>query len=139
MLHERLLEIVARHVELLDKVREGGMDFGDVLKFYAVLHALQIHAQAAADYLLHTCAVLGISTETPISCITHLLNRGFISAEEADVLKRMVRFRNIIVHGYSAVDPDKVAKVIETRGYFRILSIIYKLHSLLKAEGLLDP
>jgi len=136
MLHERLLEIVARHVELLDRVREEGVDFGDVLKFYAVLHALQIHAQAAADYLLHTCAVLGISAETPISCITHLLNRGLISAEETDVLRRMVRFRNIIVHGYSAVDPDKV---IESRGYFRVLSIISRLHSLLKAEGLLDP
>jgi len=59
MLHERLLEIVARYVELLDRVREEEMDFDDVLKFYAVLHALQIHAQAAADYLLHTCAVLG--------------------------------------------------------------------------------
>jgi len=79
---------------------------------------------------------MGISAETPISCITHLLNRGLISAEEADVLRRMVRFRNIIVHGYSAVDPDKV---VESRGYFRVLSIVSKLHSLLKAEGLLDP
>jgi len=51
----------------------------------------------------------------------------------------MVRFRNIIVHGYSAVDSDKVVKVIESRGYFRVLSIISKLHSLLKAEGLLGP
>ncbi|AET33072.1 hypothetical protein [Pyrobaculum ferrireducens] len=53
MLHDRLIEVVAAHVKLLDEAVDRGVALDDVFELYGVLHALQVHAQAAIDYLLH--------------------------------------------------------------------------------------
>ncbi|MDK6028929.1 hypothetical protein QPL79_06095 [Ignisphaera sp. 4213-co] len=60
MLHKRLLEIIAVHTDLLEKIRERKVDWDNILELYSVLHTLQIHAQAIIDYLLHTCAIIGV-------------------------------------------------------------------------------
>ena len=57
MLHNRLLEVIATHTELLDRMRNQGVNWDNVINLYAVLHALQVHAQAIIDYLLQTCAL----------------------------------------------------------------------------------
>ncbi len=135
MLHERLLEAVAEHAGLLDRTR-GRFNPGDVLGLCAVLHALQTHAQATIDYPLHTYAPPGTTMETPLSCVAQLQRRGLILLDKAEMLRRLVR---LAVHGYSAVDPDKVAKMVESRGYHAVLQTIYRLHRRLAEEGLLDP
>ena len=139
MLLERLLETIARHVEILDEARRRGIDWSDTLSFYAILHALQVHAQAVIDYPLHTCSLLGESVETPISCIGRLERRKLLDAESASVLRRLVRFRNIVVHEYSSIDVGRVRRVVEGRGYHRVLEIIHRLHSRLAREGRADP
>ncbi|WP_258870221.1 hypothetical protein [Pyrobaculum aerophilum] len=53
-----LIEIIVAHTELLDRALRSGVNLDDVFELYAVIHALQIHAQASIDYLLYTCAVL---------------------------------------------------------------------------------
>jgi uncharacterized protein YutE (UPF0331/DUF86 family) len=60
MLHKRILELIALHTDLLERIRGEEIKWDDILELYAVLHTLQIHAQAVIDYLLHTCAITGI-------------------------------------------------------------------------------
>lgn len=139
MIHERLLEHISRHIDILDDAMRRGIDWSDILQVYSVLHALQIHAQAIIDYLLHTCATLKIPVETPITCVEELEKKGFLGAHEARDLKRLVRFRNLIVHEYSSIDLERVKKVVYTRGYRRVFEVILKLHERLEKEKLLDP
>ena len=139
MIHERLLEHISRHVDILDNAMRRGIDWSDTLQVYSVLHALQIHAQAIIDYLLHTCATLKIPVETPITCIEELEKKGFVETHEAIGLKRLVRFRNLIVHEYSSIDLERVKNVVYTKGYKRVFKVILKLHERLEKEKLLDP
>ncbi|MEB3778635.1 MAG: DUF86 domain-containing protein [Desulfurococcales archaeon] len=139
MLHRKLLETISSHVELLDSAKRRGIDWSDTLQVYAVLHALQVHAQAVIDYLLHTCAILGISVETPMQCIYMLRQKKILSDDNADQLKRLVRFRNIVVHEYGVIDIDKVKRILENRGYHQAMQIIQNIHQQLQDKQLLDP
>ena len=137
-IHERLLEIIARHVDIIDSFRKRGIDWNDIFHLYAVLHALQIHAQSVIDFLLHTCALLKIPVETPIRCIDELEREGLITRDESDMLRRLVRFRNIVVHGYSQIDVDRVRRVVEEQGYRKVLNIVARLVDKLRQRGILN-
>ena len=139
MLHERLLELIARHVAILDEARRRGIEWSDVLSLYAVLHALQVHAQAVIDYLLHTCAALGETVETPVRCVSRLRDRGLLGGEEAEMFKRLIRFRNIVVHEYASIDVERVKSIVEGEGYRKALEAIHRLHRVLAGMGVLDP
>lgn len=139
MLHNKLIEEVLRHLELLEKIRRRGVNWDDVFELYAVLHALQIHSQSIIDYLLHTCAVVGVRGETPLRCIAGLASAGLLSGEEREALRRLVGFRNIIVHEYGEIDVEKVRQVLEERRYAYVTEIVIKLHKELGARGLIDP
>ena len=139
MLHDRLIETIASHASIVEEAANRGIDWSETLQLYAVLHALQVHAQAVIDYLLHTCSLLGISAETPTRCITELRHRGLMSGDEEDALKHLVRFRNIVVHGYATIDINKVRGIVERKEYWKVTMIIKKLHEELEKRGILDP
>jgi uncharacterized protein YutE (UPF0331/DUF86 family) len=50
-------------------------------------------------------------------------------------MKRVVRFRNILVHEYTSIDIERVKRAIETQGYIRALQIINELQKKLKKVG----
>jgi uncharacterized protein YutE (UPF0331/DUF86 family) len=62
-----------------------------------------------------------------------------IRSEDAEFMKRVVRFRNILVHEYTSIDIERVKRAIETQGYIRALQIINELQKKLEKSGLLDP
>ncbi len=139
MLHERLLELVVSHTQLLDEALRRGIDWSDMLQVYGVLHALQLQAQAAIDYLLHTCALVGVAAETPIRCTEKLKGQGLLKQDEAELLKKVVRFRNVVVHEYAEIDLEKIRVIMEKRLYHKTLETLYKLHNRLVERGLVDP
>ncbi|AFA39196.1 hypothetical protein Pogu_1169 [Pyrobaculum oguniense TE7] len=139
MLLAKLLEIVAAHVELLDEAARRGVDWGDTLSLYAVLHALQVHAQAVIDYLLRTCSLLGASVETPLACVQALQQRGLLEGGEAEMLRRLIRFRNIVVHQYGSIDVERVKRVLEGRGYRDAALVVRRIHERLREKGVEDP
>ncbi|RLG80578.1 MAG: DUF86 domain-containing protein [Thermoprotei archaeon] len=140
MLHEKLLEDIARHVALLNEVADiERIDWSNWQILYAILHALQIHAQATINYLLHTCSRMLCTCETPISCVECLKNNALITDDEADLLKKMIRFRNILVHEYGSIDVERVKNILKERGYVKVLEMVKKIHEVLKTRGLLDP
>ncbi|MDK6028930.1 DUF86 domain-containing protein [Ignisphaera sp. 4213-co] len=81
-----------------------------------------------------------MSSETSIKCVEELKGRGVIRSEDAEFIKRVVRFRNnILVHGYASIDIERVKRVIETRGYAKAFQIIEELHKRLEESKLVDP
>ena len=75
-------------------------------------YTLQIAIQAALDTAAHI--VSGQRLGEPRNnrhLFEILVQRGWIPTELAPILHNMVGFRNILVHGYEAVDPVVVEKV----------------------------
>ena len=77
--------------------------------------------------------------ETPISCVECLKNNALIMDDEANLLKKMIRFRNILVHEYGSIDIERVKNILKERGYVKVLEMVKKIHEVLKTRGLIDP
>jgi len=79
-----------------------------------VEHTLQIAIQAALDAASHIVSDgrLG-EPRTNRELFDLLVAAAWIPRELGDRLRRMVGFRNILVHGYTAVDPAVVRDVVE--------------------------
>ncbi|MEM1598215.1 MAG: HepT-like ribonuclease domain-containing protein [Pyrobaculum sp.] len=54
-------------------------------------------------------------------------------------MRRLVGFRNIIVHEYGEVDVERVRRVVEAGSYVRVAEIVKRLNDELRRRGLLEP
>jgi uncharacterized protein YutE (UPF0331/DUF86 family) len=81
-----------------------------------VEHTLQIAIQAAIDVASHLVSDLRLGEPRTNRELFDLLERGGIVAPAlAATLRRMVGFRNVVVHGYDTVDLGIVRDVVENR------------------------
>jgi uncharacterized protein YutE (UPF0331/DUF86 family) len=75
---------------------------------------LQKAVQAAIDLATHVVAAEGYGMpDSQASVFTLLESRGFISPELAGRLRKMVGFRNIVIHEYESVDPAIVEAIAD--------------------------
>ena len=72
-------------------------------------------------------------------CIYELERIGLIKEDDADLLRKLVRFRNIVVHEYGSIDVRRVMNIIDSQGYKRAYVIIKDLHKKLEESKLFDP
>jgi uncharacterized protein YutE (UPF0331/DUF86 family) len=86
----------------------------DVRERRFVEHTLQIAVQAALDVASHIVSHdrLG-EPRTNRDLFDLLVPAGWLTRALGDTLRRMVGFRNVLVHGYTAVDPAIVRYVVE--------------------------
>ena len=102
----RELRPLARPAEILHDVREERV----------VEHTLQSAIQAALDVASHIVSDERLGEPRTNRELFDLLERGgYLSADLAAILKNIVGFRNILVHGYEIVDPVIVKDVVENR------------------------
>lgn len=88
----------------------------DVREERFVEHTLQIAIQSALDVASHIVSDERLGEPRTNHELFELLGRaGFLPADLADTLRRMVGFRNVLVHGYAAVDLAIVRDVVENR------------------------
>jgi uncharacterized protein YutE (UPF0331/DUF86 family) len=88
----------------------------DVKERRFVEHTLQICIQAVQDVASHIVSDerLGEPPEN-VAIFALLLHAGWLTEETARFLRAAVGFRNVLVHGYTAVDPEVVRDVLERR------------------------
>ena len=99
----RELRELARPSEIRTDIREQRF----------VEHTLQIAIQAALDAAAHVVSDERLGEPRTNREIFEILARhGFLPATLAEPLRKMVGFRNIIVHGYEIVDPAVVERVV---------------------------
>ncbi len=88
----------------------------DVRERRFVEHTLQLAIQACQDVASHVVSEERLGEPRTNQELLDLMTRGqWIEAELAARLRRAVGFRNVLVHGYTAVDPKVVRDVVENR------------------------
>ena len=88
----------------------------DVRERRFVEHTLQVMIQASLDIAAHIVASGRLGEPTSNYSLFELLERaGWLAPELRSELGKMAGFRNVLVHGYVAVDPAIVRDVLEHR------------------------
>jgi len=88
----------------------------DVVQRRFVEHTLQVAIQAALDVASHIVSDDRLGEPRNNRQLFELLTRhGWISETLCDVLRQVVGFRNVVVHGYGDVDLGIVRDVAEQR------------------------
>jgi uncharacterized protein YutE (UPF0331/DUF86 family) len=86
----------------------------DVKERRFVEHTLQICIQAVQDVASHIVSDQRLGEPSAnVVLFTFLRQAGWLSEETAAFLRLAVGFRNVLVHGYTAVDPEVVRDVLE--------------------------
>jgi len=88
----------------------------DVKERRFIEHTLQICVQAAQDVASHIVSdeKLG-EPSTNLELFTLLARARWLDERLARAMRAAVGFRNVVVHGYTAVDPAIVKDVVENR------------------------
>lgn len=86
----------------------------DVKERRFIEHTLQICVQAAQDVASHIVSdeKLG-EPSTNLELFNLLATAGWLDEDTARAMRAAVGFRNVVVHGYTAVDPRIVRDVVE--------------------------
>ena len=87
----------------------------DVAELWAVERGLQVCAQNALDVATHVAASQGKDIPDYASAIDALVPPGVLPREFASRFRAVAGFRNVLVHGYLAVDVHQVHTVLQER------------------------
>lgn len=86
----------------------------DVREERFVEHTLQLAIQAALDVASHIVSDARLGEPTTNAELFDLLRRaGWINEHQCATLRKMAGFRNLVVHGYMAVDLAIVRSIVE--------------------------
>ncbi len=103
---KRLEEVISRLEELGRTEAQQREDFRNV---WAVERGLQLAAEIAFDIGNHILSAhYGVSPTDYEDILEQLGSRGVIDAALRERLRGLGGFRNVLVHGYLRVDPERV-------------------------------
>jgi uncharacterized protein YutE (UPF0331/DUF86 family) len=111
---EKKLAFIETCLQQLESLANPSVIETDVKERRFIEHTLQICVQAAQDVASHIVSdeKLGEPT-TNQELFTLLASAGWLEEPLARALRAAVGFRNVLVHGYTAVDPAIVRDVVE--------------------------
>ncbi len=110
----KLLNKLETYVRELETLSRPERIETDVREERFVEHTLQLAIQAALDVASHIVSDDRLGEPKTNSQLFEILARhGWIVEDLGEVLRQVVGFRNILVHGYSDVDLSIVRKIVE--------------------------
>ncbi len=62
---------------------------------------------------------------------------GLVTSEEEALIKSLVGFKNVVVHGYASLDLNVVDEILRSRSYRRVLELALALRD--RARHYWDP
>lgn len=105
------LEKLTRKTRISLKEFKSDTDVQDI-----IIHNLQLAIQGTIDMASHIISDQGWGIpSTLVGLFDVLQEHSVIDEKLTDIMKRMVGFRNIIIHEYEDVDLDKVYQILTTR------------------------
>jgi uncharacterized protein YutE (UPF0331/DUF86 family) len=88
----------------------------DVREERFVTHTLQIAIQAALDVASHIVSEERLGEpETNRELFDLLARNGWLRIDQAQTMRQIAGFRNVVVHGYERVDLEILRDVVERR------------------------
>ena len=117
--------------QLADRVEEWSW-----VEELAALHALQ--AQALLDMVMRLAAELGYRPTSPREADRSLVAEGLLNPHEADLVRRVAGFRNIVVDEYTTVNTELVKTIVQGREYHKVAALAARLLERAEARSL-DP
>ena len=95
---------------------------------------LEIAIQCCLDIGSHIIASLGLrSPESYVGVLRELGHGGAFPADFARRIEGMAGMRNILVHDYLEVDPERIYEVLERVGDFKLFAVY--VHDLMLRES----
>ncbi|WP_054842031.1 DUF86 domain-containing protein [Vulcanisaeta distributa] len=127
-----LLAVIKRNVDEVDTlVSRYGVNelISDYVLLNAILHMLQVAIQALIDMGSHIMVEKDLKAPSTYSEIPiYLSQTGVISGDDSKVFRRMIGFRNVLVHNYSQVSIDVLREILAEALYRDLLRIALKLY-----------
>lgn len=108
---ERLLKLeeIVSHLETLGP-RDGRSLGGSVAAAWSVERGLQLGAEVVLDIGNHILSAhFGVTAKDYEDIIAQLATHGVVDREVRNRLRGLGGFRNILVHGYLRIDPERIA------------------------------
>jgi uncharacterized protein YutE (UPF0331/DUF86 family) len=109
------LEALKAYLAEMDHYAQYSLDelTSDFVKYRAAQHSLQLAAQAVVDIAAHiVTADYNSRAQDYRQAIQSLGKEGVLSSAFAERLAPIAGFRNILVHEYLAVDPEKLYAIL---------------------------
>jgi uncharacterized protein YutE (UPF0331/DUF86 family) len=139
---ERLAALVAKNLEALDRLVEAHGARGvveDYVLLNAALHLLQTSIQAVIDAGMHLLAELGAEPPSRYTDVSRRLKElGVLAEKDAEGLRRVIGFRNVVVHGYEDLNIELVRRVLDDRLYRDLQKYMAAIYSYALERGI-DP
>lgn len=110
------IQIIEENISKLKELKKYNLEEfrGDFRNVEAAKHLLQVNVEAMIDVANHIIARNRWKTpETSAQSFRLLQQQGYFTAEEYNVLNKMVKFRNRVVHLYYTVDEQDVYNILQ--------------------------
>jgi len=131
---ESLVKQLLHYTSLLDRL--SAEDLEDVFRYYAALHLLQVQAQVLVGMAARAASALGLEVGGYVDAGYKLRTMGIIDEGDFRLYRRVVGFRNIVVHGYCSVSAETVRGIIRERRYRDVARLGLKIFDELRRRGL---
>jgi len=113
---EKKLAFIETCVEELRTLSTPARIATDLREERFAAHTLQIAIQAALDIASHIVSDQRLGEpETNRELFDRLIDASWLSRDVTDTMHRMAGFRNVVVHGYQAVDKRILTDIVEHR------------------------
>ncbi len=127
------------HLDILRKEYGAKQIIHSFLMLTSTLYTLQTAIQALIDMGLRLLAEMGRKPPQQYSDIGKMLkDDGIFTVDDSTLFRKMVGFRNIMVHRYLGVDMKLLEKIINEKLYRDILRLAIKILEAAESKGL-DP
>ena len=110
-----LLHALNLYVAKLEELRPDSLEMWktDLENYWAILHGLQVAIQLVVDISNHILSAGSLAAPADYKAALLELGRNrILPTEFADKISGMAGMRNIIVHRYLGIDPQKVFMVV---------------------------
>ncbi len=122
-----LAEQLLKLTEFLDQEVSKGFDLSDLGQQLKLLHALQLQAQLLIDMAQRAAVLLGEPAHTYAEAGAALARKGVFTQEDLRLYRAVVGFRNVLIHGYMALDLLKVSQILAGREYRKLADLALKI------------
>jgi len=126
-----LEELVSKH-----DINELIQDF---ILLNSVLHILQTSIQALIDIGTRVLSEMGVKPPSIYREIAKSLkDEEFLTDDESELMAKIIGFRNILVHGYLAINLELLKEILSAKKYNDIMKLAIKIVEKAQQSGI-DP